>query len=135
MKSRQEVLFRFRQESTNLRLFFTGIRHTGAMPGSGPLSPFPDPATVAVRLRDTVYSEAVIAIANQVLKHRFPLLTLEVSTGSSIDWQTDPTHPECNGLGWRRGAPSRLVPYMAVDRFGDYKVLWELERDQHFPLL
>ena len=135
MKSRQEVLFRFRQESTNLRLFFTGIRHTGAMPGSGPLSPLPDPATVAVRLRDTVYSEAVIAIANQVLKHRFPLLTLEVSTGSSIDWQTDPTHPECNGLGWRRGAPSRLVPYMAVDRFGDYKVIWELNRHQHFPLL
>lgn len=135
MRTRQEIFFRFRQEAANLRFFLTGIRHTARTPGAGPLAPWPDPAAVAARLNGSGYSERVLAIANQVLEHRFPLLTLDVSTGPSIDWQADPGHPERNGLGWRRRAPSRLVPYMAVDRFGDYKMIWELNRHQHLPLL
>jgi hypothetical protein len=135
MRDRQELLFRLRQETANLRLFLAGVRHTPGIPAEGPLPLLPDPEAVAARLRNSGYSEAVVRIAGQVLQHQFPLLTLTVSTGPSIDWQSDPAHPERNGLGWRRRALSRLIPYMAAGRFGDYKIIWELNRHQHLPLL
>ncbi len=135
MRSRSEILFRLKQEAMNLRLFVLGAGHTNSLPDPGPLASLPDPSPVIERLRKTSFAETVVSLADGVLKHRFKLLTLEASAGDKIDWQADPTHPERNGLGWRRRVPSRLVPYMDVERFGDYKVIWELNRQQHMPLL
>ncbi len=119
----------------NLRLFLLGTGHTSIQPGGGPLAGLPDPAAAFKRLRGTPFSSQVVALAEDVLKRRFQLLTLEVEIASKIDWQLDPTRPERRGLGWRRHAHSRLVPYMDAERFGDYKVIWELNRLQHLPLL
>lgn len=135
MRSRQEILFRLKQEAMNLRLYLAGAGHTKPSPQPGRLAGLPDPAPVFERLRGSRFADTAVALASDVLKHRYRLLTLEVTISDPVDWQIDPTHPERNGLGWRRRAHYRLVPYMDAARFGDYKVIWELNRQQHLPLL
>lgn len=135
MRSRHEILFRLKQETMNLRLFLLGAGHTRIQPAGGPLAGLPDPAAAFKRLRGTPYAAHVVALAEDVLKHRFQLLALEVEIPAKIDWQLDPTHPDRRGLAWRRHAHSRLIPYMDAERFGDYKAIWELNRLQHLPLL
>ncbi len=135
MRSREEILSRLKQETVNLRLYLAPFPHTSERPEAGPLAGLPNPTPAVDALRGSPFAERVVALAEDVLQRRFSLLTLEARTTAKIDWQLDPTHPERNGLGWRRHAHYRLVPAMDAGLVGDYKVIWELNRLQHLPLL
>jgi hypothetical protein len=134
MKS-QEILFRLKQEGINLCFWMFGRRITPVSDVAAARGMLADPAPVFERLRGTAFAREVERIATCVVEHRFPLLTFaEVCTGPHIDWQRDPLRPE-KDPGWRRFAPPRLVPYLDFQRVGDHKLVWELNRHQHLPLL
>ncbi len=97
-------------------------------PGRSPLLPAPD--TVAAALRGTPYAAELTRIADQIVAHRFPLLGLTIDTGPAIDWRRDYLH------GISTGTPYfRRSPYLDFSQVGDHKVVWELNRHQHLPLL
>jgi hypothetical protein len=92
--------------------------------------PFADPARVADTLRGTPYAAQVLLLAEGLLEHRFPLLGLTIETGSDIDWRRDYANGVSTGTSY-----FRTVPYLDFARVGDHKVVWELNRHQHLPLL
>lgn len=90
------------------------------------------PATVAVLRRCWPSAEReVVARADRAAEGRFDLLGYRaLSFGDPIDWHLDP-------LAGRR-APRRpwsRIPYLRPDVVGDHKIIWELNRHQHFALL
>ena len=86
MRSFAEISFRARQEAANLYLLGTRPRFSGEAPGALSL---PDPRRTANALVDSEYATEVIALADQVLDHHFPLLAVEVETGPEIQWRRD----------------------------------------------
>lgn len=78
----------------------------------------------------SVESEIVEA-ADEILNHRFDLLGYKcVDYGRKIDWHLDAV----NGKTAPR-VPWYQVPYLAFDRVGDHKIIWELNRHQHLLTL
>ncbi len=76
------------------------------------------------------YGAHVISLAEQVLRHRFPLLAVELEAGSEIHWRRDYQHGKESGLSY-----FRRIPYLDFDTVGDHKFVWELNRHQHLVLL
>jgi len=70
-----------------------------------------------------------LALAERLLNGRRRLLgydDLLVGSGEQINWHRDPVH--------EREAPSRFwgsIPYLDP-RFGDHKIIWEINRHQHW---
>jgi hypothetical protein len=128
VRSLKEIWFRAGQEAGNLAMLALPPALAG---GERPTArPFADPARVAGRLRGTPYAAQVLLLAEGLLRHRFPLLGLTIETGPDIDWRRD----YANGVS--TGTPYfRTVPYLDFARVGDHKVVWELNRHQHLPLL
>ncbi len=91
----------------------------------------PDGGRVAKELAGTAYASGVVAGADQVLKHEFPLLGRSVSTGPDIRWDRD----HVNDIEWSGSHFLRRIPYLDSDRVGDHKFVWELNRHQHLVLL
>ena len=90
----------------------------------------PDPVAVAAALRGTAYADEVVRLAGEIRAHRFPILGIVVETGPEIDWRRDYLH------GISTGTPYfRRSPYLDFSRAGDHKIVWELNRHQHLPLL
>ena len=85
-------------------------------------APFPSPPAIDAR--------ELIAIADSILKHRFPILGVTIETGPEIDWRRDYLHKISSGTPYFRS-----VPYLDFSRVGDHKVVWELNRHQHLLLL
>ncbi len=102
--------------------------------GPAPLLPgLIDPAATAAYVRREWPAEAaeLVARADRIVSGRFDLLGhRDLDFGDPIDWQLDPL------LG--RRAPlvhwSRLR-YLDPSQVGDHKVVWELNRHQHFVTL
>ena len=69
-------------------------------------------------------------LAEEILRHRFPILGLTVDTGPTIDWRRDYVHEVSTGTPYFRRSP-----YLDFSRVGDHKVVWELNRHQHLTLL
>jgi len=69
-------------------------------------------------------------LAHMLLEHRFPLLGTVIDTGPKIDWRRDYLHNISSGLDY-----FRRIPYLDFTRVGDHKVIWELNRHQHLPIL
>jgi hypothetical protein len=91
----------------------------------------PADAAATLRLLWPGEADTLIGAADRALAGRFDLLGhRELSFGDPIDWQLDP-------LSGRR-APlvhwSRL-PYLDFEAVGDHKLVWELNRHQHFVTL
>jgi hypothetical protein len=129
MRTFDEIRYRLGQEFKNLRL--------AAVPPKPPrrdgdfaFSVLPDPIGVAKRLGRTPFREQVEAIANKVLDHRFPIFDGEVTTGEQIDWSRDYSRDKTTGRSY-----FRLIPYLDVNRSGDHKWIWELNRHQHLVVL
>jgi hypothetical protein len=97
---------------------------------AAPLSVLPNPRDVAAALRGTAYAAGIEALATRILEHRFPVLGCVVETGPEIDWRRDSS----SGIVT---APQyfRLIPYLDARRAGDHKIIWELNRHQHWVLL
>ena len=128
MRSPHEIAFRLNQEMQNVRLFVLPPKLRTEVPS--PLTSLPDPAAVADKLRATAFAAGVLRAADQIREHRFPLLGWEVVTGPNIDWRRDYVHQRSTGPQY-----FRLIPYLDVERTGDHKVIWELNRHQHLVLL
>jgi hypothetical protein len=128
MRSRAEIRFRLRQETANLYLLLTRPRFDGAAPGR--LSSLPDPHACASGLKGSLFEGSVLAAAQEIMAHRFPLLGTTIDTGLKIDWRRDYAHQKTSAAKY-----FRLVPYLNFDAVGDHKFVWELNRHQHLVLL
>ncbi|MGE5646331.1 MAG: alginate lyase family protein [Acidobacteriota bacterium] len=128
MRSRAELAFRIAQEAGNLRMWLASPRAPGEQ--AAPLAALPEPHTVADALRGTAYARDVEALAAQILTHRFPLLGCTIETGPEIDWRRDYS----SGIS-TEPRYFRLIPYLDAQRAGDHKIIWELNRHQHWVLL
>jgi hypothetical protein len=143
--SRNEVIFRGRQLAWNrsevLRYRF-GLgpmteRNWLANPSTSPPGSFyfssaDLPAllsTLRARLPQAV--EETIERAERICSHRFDLLGYrDLELGPRINWHLDPVH--------QKDAPRKAffkVPYLDFERVGDSKIIWELNRHQHFLTL
>jgi hypothetical protein len=128
VKSPQEISFRLRQEAANLLFWLR--KPARDLEQASPLRGLPDVREAADRLRGTPFAAELIGIADQVLRHRFPILGITVETGPDIAWRRD-------YVSGRETPPSyfRRVPYLDAGRAGDHKIIWELNRHQHLVLL
>ena len=85
IRSREEIIFRLRQETSNLHSFF---RPKVALPVvMRPL--LPQAKDVAQELRGSPFEREVMGIADLVMEHRFPLLGGTLETGPEIQWRRD----------------------------------------------
>src|SRR5437773_1632058 len=107
MRSRQEILFRLRQELGNMAMLLSPPE-----PGVA-AAPLPRGADVAERLRATSYAADVVSIADGILAHRFPLLGVTIDTGAAIDWRRDYVHGVSSGTPYFRRSP-----YLDFSRVG-----------------
>ncbi len=76
------------------------------------------------------YGDELAAIAESILAHRFPLLGHTIETGPEIRWRRD----YVSGIE----TPARyfrFIPYLDRQRAGDHKIVWELNRHQHWVIL
>jgi len=122
-----EIAFRAKQEVLNLSLL---VKPPQLRAEPARQSLFPDAHIVAEKLRATNAAGGIIALAEQILAHRFPLLGVEIETGPDIRWRRDYlSHRETAAVYFRR------IPYLDVLRAGDHKLIWELNRHQHLVLL
>ncbi len=128
MRSPAEIKFRLRQGAANLYLLLAQPRFRGAAPGA--LAALPDPRACAGALRGSRFETNVLAAAEDILKHRFPLFGTVLDTGPQIDWRRDYAHHKSSGTQY-----FGLVPYLNFDAVGDHKFIWELNRHQHLVLL
>ena len=77
-----------------------------------------------------LFPEAVereLAEARQLAEHRVTLLGHTTEHGKTIAWSRDPV----SGRDWPRGF-SPDIPYRGVERLGDIKLPWELNKHQYF---
>lgn len=120
MRSPQEIAFRLRQELSNLAHFAFRRRAV-------PIAPSPLPGLPA----EGPPARRVERIARLLLRHRFPLLGYTIETGPEIDWRRDAV----NGRAAGPLCYFRFVPYLDFGAVGDHKVIWELNRHQHWVTL
>jgi hypothetical protein len=126
-RSPSEIAFRLRQEVQNLAF----LAHPPKLPqGATPRAPFPDPDSALKTLRSTPTADAIVALADQIVLHRFPLLGLEIDTGPKIRWRRDYINDKETGTDY-----FRKIPYLDASLAGDHKIIWELNRHQHLVLL
>ena len=127
-RSPREIAFRARQEFQNVWLWMARPR-LPAEPDF-PCSLLPDPAACANAIRGTRTAAHIVACAEGILEHRFPVLGLEIETGPEIHWRRDEVNGQETGLSY-----FRRIPYLDLARAGDHKMIWELNRHQHLVLL
>jgi hypothetical protein len=76
-------------------------------------------------------ADQIIEQAERIVQHRFALLGYaDLDYGSPIDWHLDPVHG--------KRAPKKIfyrVRYLDFAEVGDSKIIWELNRHQHFVTL
>lgn len=129
-RSRAEIAFRLRQEAANLALYLRPpvLRGEHAM-AEGVLPPV---EPVIERLRGTAYAASIVELVERIRAREFPLLGLTVSMPERIAWSRDTVH----GKEWRDSDRYfRAIPYLDFGRVGDHKVIWELNRHQHWATL
>ena len=73
----------------------------------------------------------LVAAADAVVDGRFDLLGHDgLNFGSPIDWHLDPvSNRRAPRIHWSR------IPYLNAELIGDHKVIWEINRHQHFFIL
>ena len=129
LRTSREIAFRLKQEATNLFLYLRPPR-VRLPAGFTPRLRLPDPKEIAGKLRDSAFASEVIAVAEQVRRHRFPIFGLTIDAGPNIHWRRDDTSGIETGLEY-----FRKIPYLNASRAGDHKTIWELNRHQHLVIL
>lgn len=128
MRSPKEIGFRLKQEAANVWLLVR--RPAPLLEQECPLARLPQPSALADQLRARGLAEEIQRRAEGVLRHRFPLMGIEINTGPEIDWRRDYVNNVASGAAY-----CRLIPYLDFTRVGDHKIIWELNRHQHLVLL
>ena len=121
MRSYAEILFRLRQEVSNLYLFARppGLPHGFRGPSLAPLPAIPIPD-----------AGEITRLAEEIRHHRLPLFDRRFEFASPIRWRRDAN----SGLE----TPAkyfRRIPYLDPHQAGDHKIIWELNRHQHLVVL
>ncbi len=88
------------------------------------------PLPVATELAGSESAQQTIDLANQIQSHQFPVFGMTIDTGREIRWRRDYLRGIETGLVY-----FRRIPYLNSARSGDHKVIWELNRHQHLPVL
>ncbi|MBV9158583.1 MAG: alginate lyase family protein [Acidobacteriaceae bacterium] len=127
MRTAGEIIFRARQESSNLLLLTSPPDFSGDTPLELAL---PDPHGVADALRGSQYASVIESTARDLLAHHIPLLGATIDTGPKIHWRRDYVHAIESGSAYFRS-----IPYLSFASVGDHKFVWELNRHQHLVLL
>ncbi len=118
VRTRKELMFRARQELANLAMFAEPPLLPAAIDQPPPLNLPPVPE----------YDP--LPIAEKIMRHRFPILGIEIETGPQIEWRRDYVHGITTEPKY-----FRLIPYLDFQRAGDHKIVWELNRHQHLVVL
>ena len=125
-------MFRLRQEVMNLWLAAVPPQDVVSPPPPSLRGPWPAPEQVIEALRSSRYRREVEHTAERILAGHLPMLGFELDLGAGA-------LPR-----WRRDALSgretdrrffRRIPYLNAGVVGDHKVIWELNRHQHWILL
>ena len=128
MRSFEEIAFRLRQESANLRLWLFPPNAGHTFHGSLLL---PKPDSFLSLLHGSAYEADIVRIAESILSHSFPLLGIAaLDFGKEIRWRRDAVHGQETGTEY-----FRRIPYLDFTQAGDHKLIWELNRHQHLVLL
>ena len=92
-----------------------------------------DVASLCALLKQSFPSRAenIVLLGEKICRHRFDLLGYEdLDYGAEIDWHCDVVHG--------RSAPRKpwfQIKYLDFEEVGDSKIIWELNRHQHFVTL
>ena len=127
MRSLPELMFRARQEATNVYLLAGRPRLKQTSLGSLPL---PDAGKVAEVLQGSEFARSTLDLAEEILRRKIPLLGTHIDTGKPIHWRKDYRHERDSDLRY-----FRRLPYLDFRAVGDHKFIWELNRHQHLVLL
>ena len=124
-RSPLEIRHRFAQEVTNLKLL---LAPPSVKPSAAELSSelLPKPAWLSA----TPFANKIRDLADRILRHQFPLFSTEIATGPNTEWRRDYVNNKSTGLSY-----FRMIPYLDVQRAGDHKWIWELNRHQHLVVL
>ena len=90
-----------------------------------------DDTADAARWLDPRNPSSPVEAADRILSNRFTLLGHpDLDFGNPIDWHLDPVSgKKAPGIHWSR------IPYLNAGVVGDHKVVWEINRHQHFYVL
>ena len=121
MRSYREIVFRLRQELTNLRLLAQPPRLPQAFraPILQPIPAIPVPN-----------AEEIARLAEEIRRHQLPLFDRRFDFSSPIPWRRD-------AIGELETPKQyfRRIPYLDSKKAGDHKIIWELNRHQHLVVL
>jgi len=129
-RSTAELLFRLRQESVNLLYWLKPPQpHYSHLPLL--VAGLPRVEDQLKAAREFLSEEAILDQAERILAGRYSLLGFEgVHLGNPPEWGRDWAHGACAPARYQR-----LIPFLDFAVAGDHKVIWELNRHQHFVLL
>jgi hypothetical protein len=121
MRSYRELVFRLRQELTNLRLL--------AQPPRLPQA-FPTPSLASIPAIPVPNADETARLAEEIRRHQLPLFDRRLDFSSPIPWRRD----AISGLETPKQY-FRRIPYLEAKKAGDHKIIWELNRHQHLVVL
>jgi hypothetical protein len=130
VRSAAEIAFRLRQEAANAWAYLHPPQLPRGLPDRTGLDCLPNPAPVVEAIRGTPYSQELIRLAEEILVHKFSLLGYTIETGGEVAWRRDYVHDVESPLGY-----ARRISDLGVERTGDLKIVWELNRHQHLVVL
>jgi Heparinase II/III-like protein/Heparinase II/III N-terminus len=130
VRSSREIKFRLLQEARNLGMLARAPGLDAEIMLKGGLPRLPAGSAVVESLRGSDFAQAVVAIADEILAHRFPVFDRVLDTGADIRWRRDYARQIETGADY-----FRLIPYLDSARAGDHKFIWELNRHQHLVAL
>jgi hypothetical protein len=119
VRSPREIAFRLKQEFANL-LLWRFPPSLATIPRPPKLSP------AAEQFHSTAPPAEIVHLADEILRHRFPIFGGILETGLEIRWRRDYVNQIETGTPY-----FRRIPYLDFTRVGDHKYIWELNRHQH----
>lgn len=125
LRSPSEYAFRLRQLAANVALLLSPKQRPPR-----PLQQLDAYRDIVLKLLPDVARPELIALADAITAHRFPVFAAALATGPAIDWRQDYLSQRTSGLQY-----FRFVPYLDAAQVGDHKVIWELNRHQHLIVL
>jgi hypothetical protein len=129
LRSLREIAVRLKQELKNVYAF-TSPPKFQFNPEFTPTLPLPPAPEIIAALRGSGFEREIIALAEQIRRHQFPILGLTIDTGPQVPWRRDHLSGIETGLSY-----FRRIPYLDARRSGDHKIIWELNRHQHLVIL
>jgi len=129
LRSSREIALRLKQELKNVYAF-TSPPNFQFDPNFVPRITLPPPSEIIGALQGTAFEQEVLALAEQIRRHHFPILSLTIDTGPQVPWRRDHVSGIETGLSF-----FRRISYLDARRSGDHKIIWELNRHQHLVIL